>query len=214
MMNLIRNLSVDTRKIEVNASLRRLLVLFLLLSYLLMKSEVTIHDKTFVPFIGADKIQARVAELGAVIDNDYANKRPLLVGVLNGSAIFMADLLRHIHTACEIAFIRVSSYHGTESTGSVKQVLGLNEDLTGRDVILVEDIIDTGDTAKYLLEYIGSKNPASVKFATVLFKPSALRHPITPEYIGFEIEPRFVVGYGLDYDGLGRNLADIYVLKS
>ena len=179
-----------------------------------MQSEVTIHDKTFVPFISAEKIQERVKEMGAEINKDYLDKRPLLIAVLNGSAIFMADLLRHIHTACEIAFIRVSSYQGTESSGKLKNILGLTDDLNGRHVILVEDIIDTGDTAKYLIDEINSKNPASLRFATILFKPAALRQDIKPEYVGFEIDPAFVVGYGLDYDGLGRNLADIYVLKS
>jgi hypoxanthine phosphoribosyltransferase len=177
-------------------------------------ADVQVHDKIFTPFISADKIQARVAEMGAVIDRDYAGKRPLLIGVLNGSVIFMADLLRHIHSACEIGFIRVSSYHGTESSGKVRNVMGLNDDISGRDIIIVEDIIDTGDTAVYLLDEIRKKGPASVKFATVLFKPEALRHDVRPDYVGFEIPPAFVVGYGLDYDGLGRNLADIYQLKS
>jgi hypoxanthine phosphoribosyltransferase len=179
-----------------------------------MKSEVIIHDKTFVPFITAEKIQARVKELGEEINRDYDDKRPLLIGVLNGSAIFMADLLRNIETACEIAFIRVSSYEGTESTGKIKNIMGLNDDLQGRDVIIVEDIVDTGDTVNFLLSDLKAKNPATVKLATILFKPAALKHPIKPDYVGFEIDPAFVVGYGLDYDGLGRNLPDIYVLKS
>ena len=179
-----------------------------------MKNEVIIHDKTFVTFITAEKIQERVKVMGAAIDRDYAGKRPLLIGVLNGSVIFMADLLRHISIPCEIAFIRVSSYSGTESSGTVKSVMGLSENLEGRDVIIVEDIIDTGDTAKYLLDELQKKNPASLKMATILFKPTALRQPIYPEYFGFDIPPAFVVGYGLDYDNLGRNLADIYQLKS
>ncbi len=179
-----------------------------------MKTEVVIHNKTFVPFISAAKIQLRVKEMGAEINRDYAGKRPLLIGVLNGSVIFMADLLRHIESACEIAFIRVSSYAGTESTGKMRNIIGLNEDLQGRDVIVVEDIVDTGDTAVHLLEVIKEKNPASVKLATILFKPAALRQAIKPDFTGFEIDPAFVVGYGLDYDGLGRNLPDIYVLKS
>jgi hypoxanthine phosphoribosyltransferase len=179
-----------------------------------MAAEVTIHDKTFVPFISASKIQARIKELGSLIDHDYSDKRPLLIGVLNGSAIFMADLLRNINEACEIAFIRVSSYEGTNSTGKVKSMMGLEDSIHGRHVILVEDIIDTGDTAKYLIEELTAKNPASLRFATILFKPTALKHEINPDYVGFEIPPAFVVGYGLDYDGLGRNLPDIYQLKS
>lgn len=175
--------------------------------------DVQVHDKTFTPFITADRIQKRVAELGAEIDRDYSGMQPLLIGVLNGSVIFMADLLRHIKTSCEIGFIRVSSYHGTESSGKVRNVMGINDDISGRHVIIVEDIVDTGDTAVYLIDEIKKKNPASLKFATILFKPTALRHSIKPEYVGFEIPPAFVVGYGLDYDGLGRNLADIYQLK-
>ncbi|CAN5405375.1 hypoxanthine phosphoribosyltransferase [soil metagenome] len=178
-----------------------------------MQHEVKIHDKVFVPFITADKINARVKEMGAMIDRDYAGKSPLLIGVLNGSVIFMSDLLRNISAPCEIGFIRVSSYRGTESSGAVKNIMGLNEDLTGRDVIIVEDIIDTGDTAVFLLDEIKKKNPSSLRFATILFKPAALRQNIQPDYTGFEIPPAFVVGYGLDYDGLGRNLADIYQLK-
>jgi hypoxanthine phosphoribosyltransferase len=177
-------------------------------------ADVQVHDKIFTPFITAAQIQQRVAEMGALINTEYAGKKPLLIGVLNGSVIFMADLLRHIHSACEIGFIRVSSYQGTSSSGAVKNVMGLNDDLTGRDVIIVEDIIDTGDTAVYLIEEIRKKNPASLKFATILFKPAALKHDLQPDYVGFEIPPAFVVGYGLDYDGLGRNLADIYQLKS
>lgn len=177
-------------------------------------ADVQVHDKIFTPFITAAQIQQRVAEMGALINAEYAGKKPLLIGVLNGSVIFMADLLRHIHSACEIGFIRVSSYQGTSSSGAVKNVMGLNDDLTGRDVIIVEDIIDTGDTAVYLIEEIRKKNPASLKFATILFKPAALKHNLLPDYVGFEIPPAFVVGYGLDYDGLGRNLADIYQLKS
>jgi hypoxanthine phosphoribosyltransferase len=177
-------------------------------------ADVQVHDKIFTPFITAAQIQQRVAEMGALINAEYAGKKPLLIGVLNGSVIFMADLLRHIHSACEIGFIRVSSYQGTSSSGAVKNVMGLNDDLTGRDVIIVEDIIDTGDTAVYLIEEIRKKNPASLKFATILFKPAALKHNLQPDYVGFEIPPAFVVGYGLDYDGLGRNLADIYQLKS
>lgn len=177
-------------------------------------ADVQVHDKVFTPFITADRIQTRVAELGAVIDRDYAGKKPLLIGVLNGSVIFMADLLRHVQTACEIGFIRVSSYHGTESSGKVRSLMGLSDDISGRDVIIVEDIIDTGDTAVYLIDELRKRNPASLRFATILFKPSALRQDVKPDYVGFEIPPAFVVGYGLDYDGLGRNLPDIYQLKS
>lgn len=177
-------------------------------------TDVQVHDKIFTPFINAESIQARVAELGSQIDKEYEGKKPLLIGVLNGSVIFFADLLRNIHTACEIGFIRVSSYHGTESSGKVRNLMGLTEDISGRHVIIVEDIIDTGDTAVYLINEIQKKGPASLRFATILFKPAALRQEIRPDYVGFEIPPAFVVGYGLDYNGLGRNLPGIYQLKS
>ncbi|MBK7681089.1 MAG: hypoxanthine phosphoribosyltransferase [Bacteroidia bacterium] len=177
-------------------------------------TDVKVHDKIFTTFISAEKIQSRVAELGIAIDKDYSGKNPLLIGVLNGSVIFMADLLRNIKTPCEIGFIRVSSYEGTSSSGKVKSIMGLENDIQGREVIIVEDIIDTGDTALYLIEEIKKKNPASIRFATILLKPEALRHKIQCDYVGFEIPPAFVVGYGLDYDGFGRNLADIYQLKS
>ncbi len=179
-----------------------------------MKNEVQVHDKVFVPFITAAELQAKSIELGQKINEDYKGKHPLVIGVLNGSVIFMADLLRNIQLPCEIGFIRVSSYEGTSSTGIVKNVIGLNESIEGRDVIIVEDIIDTGDTALYLINEFKKQNPASLAFATLLFKPASLRQPVKPEYVGFEIPPAFVVGYGLDYDGLGRNLADIYQLKS
>jgi hypoxanthine phosphoribosyltransferase len=126
----------------------------------------------------------------------------------------MADLLRNIKTPCEIGFIRVSSYQGTSSSGKVRNIMGMEDDIQGREVIIVEDIIDTGDTALYLIEEIKKKNPASIRFASILLKPDSLRHKIHCDYVGFEIPPAFVVGYGLDYDGFGRNLADIYQLKS
>ena len=179
-----------------------------------MKQEIKVHDKVFVPFISAEKIRKRVEELGEQIGQEYEGKMPLLIGVLNGSVIFMSDLLRNIKCACEIGFVRVSSYSGTDSTGHVRSVLGLSDSLKGRHVILVEDIIDTGDTARFLLESFKDYEPASICFATMLFKPAALRQNIEPAYTGFTIPPAFVVGYGLDYDGLGRNFNDIYILKS
>ena len=133
--------------------------------------------------------------------------------MLNGAFLFMADLFKNITLDCEISFIRVSSYNGTESSGKIKNVIGLNENISGRDIIVVEDIVDTGDTAKHLFDELKKHNPASVRLATFLFKPKALKQKLEPDYAGFEIEPAFVVGYGLDYDGFGRNLNDIYVLK-
>jgi hypoxanthine phosphoribosyltransferase len=175
--------------------------------------SVKIKDKEFISMISAEKIQARVKEIASEINSEYHGKQPLFLGVLNGAFLFMADLFKNIDLQCEITFIKVTSYLGTNSSGQVKNLIGLNENISGRDVIVVEDIVDTGDTMKYLLDELKKQNPASVKLATILFKPEALRQDVKPDYVGFEIPSAFVVGYGLDYDGLGRNLNDIYVLR-
>ncbi|MFN9596761.1 MAG: hypoxanthine phosphoribosyltransferase [Bacteroidota bacterium] len=176
--------------------------------------EVVIHGKTFVVKIDADTIATRVKELAAEISKEFDGKKPLLIGVLNGSAIFTVDLFREIPYDCEVTFIRVASYHsGMSSSGEVKQVMGLKESIKGRHVIVVEDIVDSGETAKHLMQDLQQHEPATLKLATALFKPAALKHDVRPDYVGFVVEPDFLVGYGLDYDGLGRNLKDIYVLK-
>lgn len=178
-----------------------------------MMQEIQIKDKIFRVMIEAEKIQSRINFLASQINEDYKDKKPLFLGVLNGAFLFAAGLFKGINIECEISFIRVKSYSGTESTGQVKNLIGLNENIQGRHIIVIEDIVDTGDTARYLVDELKKQHPASVKFATMLFKPKALKQPFNPDYIGFEIEPEFVVGYGLDYDELGRNLNDIYVLK-
>ncbi len=172
---------------------------------------LTIHDKTFVPFISADAIQSRVQELAGHINQDYADKKPLIVVVLNGAFLFAADLMKQLTISCEITFIRVASYTATQSTGQLKQILGLNESLTDRHLIVVEDIVDTGLTICEVCGQLQRQNPASIAIATLLFKPAALKKPVELRYVGFEIENRFVLGYGLDYDGLGRNTPDILV---
>ena len=177
-------------------------------------SVVKVHDKEFVTFIESERIQARVKEIAAIINIEYNGRRPLFIGILNGALLFMADLVKHISIECELALIKVSSYSGTQSTGKIRNLIGLQEPIKGRDVIIVEDIIDTGDTALYIINELKKQEPASLKFATILFKPLALKQDIKPDYVGFEIPPDFVVGYGLDYNGLGRNLNDIYILKS
>lgn len=177
-------------------------------------STVKVHDKEFETFIKADQIQIRVEEIAAMINIEYNGKRPLFIGVLNGALMFMADLVKHISIECELAMIKVSSYSGIQSTGMIQSLIGLQESIEGKDVIVVEDIVDTGDTAIYIIDQLKKQKPASLKFATILFKPAALKHDILPDYVGFEIPSDFVVGYGLDYNGLGRNLNDIYKLKS
>jgi hypoxanthine phosphoribosyltransferase len=177
-------------------------------------SIVKVHDKEFETFISSGQIQKRVEEIAAMINIEYNGMQPLFIGVLNGALIFMADLIKHISVECHLAFIKVSSYSGLASTGKVQNLIGLNESIEGRHVIVIEDIIDTGDTALYIMNELKKQYPASLKIATILFKPEALRQPVKPDYYGFEIPADFVVGYGLDYDGLGRNLNDIYKLKS
>lgn len=166
----------------------------------------------FRPFIECESIRSRVAELGARITEDFKGRNPLLVCVLNGAAPFAVDLFRAIDTDAEITFIRLKSYEGMGSTGTVKQVMGLGEDIKGRDVIIVEDIIDTGRTMTRLVDDLRAMGPASVSIATLLFKPDALQVRVEPDYVGFQIPQKFIIGYGLDIDGLARNLNDIYVL--
>lgn len=173
---------------------------------------LTINDKTFVPFIPAEAIQTRIEELAGQINQEYADKKPLLVVVLNGAFLFAADLMKNLTIPCEITFIRVASYSATESTGQLKQILGLSESIANRDLIVVEDIVDTGLTICEVCDQLRAQSPASIAIATLLFKPAALTKPIDLHYVGFEIENRFVLGYGLDYDGLGRNTKDILVL--
>jgi hypoxanthine phosphoribosyltransferase len=174
-------------------------------------NKIQIHNKDFEIMLENDMISKRTRLIGIQLNVDYENRCPVFIGVLNGSFLFMADLLKEVDIACEVGFIRVASYHGTESTGQIKEAFGLPEDLKDRDVILVEDIVDTGFTLKYILEKVKAQNPASVTVCSLLFKPAALKEPIEElKYVGFEIPNEFVVGYGLDYDGLGRNLKDIY----
>ncbi len=173
---------------------------------------VTVKDKTFVLSLAAETIQKRIVQLAVQIKKDMNGETPMLVCVLKGSFMFAADLFRNIEGDAEITFIRVSSYSGTASTGEVKSVVGITENLEGRSVIIVEDIVDTGDTAVYLIDELKKHGPARIAFASLLLKPKALRHPVKIDYIGFEVPNDFLVGFGLDYDGLGRNLNDIYKL--
>jgi hypoxanthine phosphoribosyltransferase len=174
---------------------------------------ITILDKTFIPFIEREKLQERISELASQISTDYKDGCPIFIVVLNGAFLFATELLKRTQLSCEITFVKLASYTHTESTGSVRQIIGLEEKITGRDVIIIEDIVDTGLTMSQLLTQIALLNPASVEIATLLYKPDALLKPLDMRYIGFEIANRFVVGYGLDYDGLGRNLDSLYVIS-
>lgn len=173
---------------------------------------IQVKDKHFVPFLSKEILAQRVKELAQKINQDYATKDPLIIGVLNGAFIFLSDLFKELEIDCEVTFIRVASYQKMNSSGHVKQIIGLQEDISNRDIILVEDIVDTGLTMQQLIAQIDALKPASLEIVTLLHKPDALKVPISLKYVGFDIENRFVVGYGLDYDGHGRNLDAIYVL--
>lgn len=179
-----------------------------------MLSSVTLHDKTFVPFIEPEALQAKNAALGAAITADYKDKKPLFLSILNGAFMFAADLLRCVDTEAEITFVKLASYKGTASTGSVQTVLGLDTPLKDRHIVIVEDIVDTGNTLHNFLKELDKEGPASVAIVACFFKPEALQYPIDIKYCGFEIPTKFIVGYGLDYDGLGRNLPAVYQLKT
>lgn len=173
-------------------------------------STIHVHDRYFEPFIDSATISDRVKLLAKEISMEYEGRNPLFLAVLNGAFIFAADLLREISLQSEISFVKVASYEGTQSSGTIKQLIGITEELKGRHVIIVEDVIDTGFSMQHILQQVNGSEPASVKVATLLFKPASLKAPIKADYIGFEIPESFVLGYGLDYDGLGRNLPHIY----
>ncbi|HRN55066.1 MAG TPA: hypoxanthine phosphoribosyltransferase [Agriterribacter sp.] len=175
-------------------------------------SVIYVHDKQFQPFISQEEITARVQEIARTIEKDYAGKIPLFIPVLNGAFMFAADLFKALNLPVEICFIKLASYKGTRSLGRVITSIGLDIDLFGRDVIILEDIIDTGRTMSLFLPQLLHQQPASLKICTLLHKPEATVHPVTIDYRGFIIPDTFVVGYGLDYDGLGRNLNAIYQL--
>ena len=175
-------------------------------------SIVNIKDKTFKTSITEVEIKARVKALAQQISKDMEGKTPLFLGVLNGAFIFAADLMREMTIPCEISFVKLASYQGTTSTGKVKEVLGINENLSGRTVIIVEDIVESGQTMKRMVESLGTRNPASVHICALFFKPDKLQEELTLDYVAFRIPDDFIVGYGLDYDQLGRNLKDIYTI--
>lgn len=177
-------------------------------------SKVTVLDKTFMTSITEAEILKRVQEVAEEISHDYEGKNPLLLAVLNGAFVFAADLMRFMTIPCEISFVKLASYQGTTSTGKITEVLGINEDLAGRHIIIVEDIVDTGRTMERMIESLGTRLPASVNICTLLLKPDKLQVPLNPRYVAFRIPNEFIVGYGLDYDQQARGLRDIYTLVS
>jgi hypoxanthine phosphoribosyltransferase len=177
-----------------------------------MENEVTVYGKKFRVSLPAAKIQARVAEVASQINADLAGKDVVFLSILNGSFMFAADLLRGIDFQCKISFVKFSSYEGQKSTGNVRELIGLNEDIKGKTVVIVEDIVDTGKTMVDLLAYLQKYEPAEVRIATLMFKPESCCKELTVDYFGFAIPNDFIIGYGLDFDGLGRNLKDIYTI--
>jgi hypoxanthine phosphoribosyltransferase len=173
-------------------------------------STIRVHDKTFDIYLSEASIQERVKAIADLISRDYQGKRPLFIAILNGSFMFAADLFKYLSIEAEISFIKLASYKGMRSSGKVVTSIGLDQDLFGRDVVIVEDIVDTGKTLHGFLPQLTHQQPASMKIACLLHKPEATKFPLTLDYIGFAIPNKFVVGYGLDYDGLGRNLKEIY----
>ena len=174
--------------------------------------RITIKDKTFETSMPEAEIKNRVKELAQQMSRDLEGKNPLLLAVLNGAFIFAADLMREMTIPCEISFVKLASYQGTTSTGTIHEVIGINENLSGRTVVIVEDIVESGLTIKRMMEQLGTRNPASVQVCTLFFKPERLKEDLKLDYVAFEIPKDFILGYGLDYDQQGRGLKDLYTL--
>lgn len=175
-------------------------------------SIVKLKDKSFKISITEAEIKERIKAVAQQMSKYLECKNPLLLGVLNGSFIFAADLMREMTIPCEISFVKLASYQGTTSTGKIKEVFGINEDLTNRTVVIVEDIVESGLTMKQMIESLGTRNPESIHICTLFFKPCKLKEDIHPEYVVFSIPDDFIVGYGLDYDQQGRGLKDVYTI--
>lgn len=173
-------------------------------------ATIKVHDKTFDIYLPEAQIQEKIKGLADQINQDYAGKRPLFIAILNGSFMFASDLFKYLTIDAEICFIKLASYKGMKSSGHVVTAIGLDQDLFGREIIIIEDIVDTGKTLSEFLPKLEHQQPASLKIASLLHKPEALKFSLTIDYVGFTIPNKFVVGYGLDYDGLGRNLKEIY----
>lgn len=178
-----------------------------------MSERLQIRDLYFVPYLSAAQVQARVHALGTVLTQQYAGKNPLFISILSGAFVFAADLIRAFEGNCEVGFVKLASYSGTRTTGDVQTVMGLEKDLRGRHLIVVEDIVDTGRTLHFFLDHLCQQQPASICTVAFLRKPDAAEFNVPVEYVGFDIENRFVLGYGLDYDGWGRNLPGVWVLQ-
>ena len=178
-----------------------------------MAQKITLHDKSFVPYLSDAELQVGIQKVADQINKDYKGKKPLFLAVLNGAFMFTSDLLKKIDLECEVSFVKLSSYSQMNSSGNVKELIGLTQDIEGRDILVLEDIIDTGNSMASILPGLREKNPNSVELVTLLHKPEALQKDLFIKYIAFNIPNKFVVGYGLDYDQLGRNIPNLYQLE-
>lgn len=174
--------------------------------------EITLHDKKFRELISEDEIKERIQKIGAEISSDLEGKDVVFLGILNGAFLFAADLFRCISFQAKISFVKLASYEGTKSSGSIKELIGWNEDIRHKTIVIIEDIVDTGNTIERIVAELDIRKASEVRIATLLFKPAAYTKNIPLDYVGFEIPDNFVVGYGLDYDGYGRNLSSVYSL--
>lgn len=175
-----------------------------------MESQIQVKDKYFKPYIKYSDIQEQILRMAGEINRDYQDKNPLFLAILNGSFIFAADLFKELRVDCGISFVKIASYKGTTSTGNILSLIGLEENIQDRHLVILEDIVDTGKTLSELLPGLERQQPASIKIASLLVKPKAIKYDVKVDYSGFDIPNNFIVGYGLDYDGFGRNLKDIY----
>lgn len=176
--------------------------------------DVKIHDLVFEPFISQAKIAERIREIGKELSEKFSGDNPIFLGMLSGAFVFMADIIRSFEGDCEVSFVKYFSYEGTKTTGSLNEVLGVGDEITGRTLILIKDIVDSGLTLHRFLPKVYEKKPKHVEVVSLLVKPDALKHDVPVHHVGFEIEDKFVVGYGLDYDGVGRSLPAIYKKKN
>ena len=177
-----------------------------------MSEKVTLLDKTFVKYIPSSEIDAAIAKVAAEINEEYRNDDPILLITLNGAVFFAVDLIKQLDIKCRISCVKVSSYSGTESTGQINSLIGLNEDVRGQRVLILEDIVDTGLTMKRMIESLGTRNPASVSVCSLMVKPDKLEVELDLKYVAFKIPNEFILGYGLDFDQAARGLKDIYTL--
>jgi hypoxanthine phosphoribosyltransferase len=175
--------------------------------------DILLHDKLFVPFISAKEIDFAIINMAKQIEDDFLEETPVFIGILNGSFMVMSDLLKHYNAPCEVSFIKLASYEGTQRSNNIKQLIGLNGNFEGKTVIIVEDIVDTGNTIEELKSLFKEQKVKHFKIATLFLKPDAYKKDIKLDYVGIRIPDKFIVGYGLDYNGLGRNLSEVYQLK-